>query len=286
MKYDTTEVRTIGNNQVNSVLGRELHKKLEIGRDFTNWAKDKIEQCMLEQNVDFMVVWSYAKKGVCLSEAKMVEKFKNRQKATASGYELNYIFTARSAKEISMVTGGSKGKESRKYFLDIEEVAKDILGEDRLKLEIKALENKVEQDYIRGQIEIAKQLQDLGANLDPVALTQGKFVSKLAQGIGEALTDACSDIRVGIQVFSATHLLNENEIKMKPKDFNDALINAGMMEKYFYNNKPYKKFVNDMNYYGYNRDASSVKVNPVAPRFYEDRFINLLQLLRNEGYID
>ena len=264
------EKTIIGGEEVNSVDARTLYLDLGYSEvNFTTWMKKEMKR--FAENLDFILVFS--------------EKKTNNPKNPTTTIT-DYIITLDVAKHLAMKSDTDYGFKLREYFIQVEKVAKNVLGEKRLELEIKALSDKVNQDFISGQIAIAKQLQDLGANLDPIALTEGKFISQLPQGIGEAISNACSDIRTGVQVFSATHLLNENEIDMLPKDFNDAMISANLMEKYFHHNKPYKKMVDNVNYYGYNRDASSVKKLPYQVRYYEDRFMQLIQLLRNEGYID
>ena len=137
------------------------------------------------------------------------------------------------------------------------------------------------------RVQRVKLLQEMGCNFDPITLiNNGECTSVLDKGTSEALTDAYSDIRTGAKVFSATSLLSENNVGVRTKDFNDAMIQANLMEKYIYKNTTYKKFTSNVNYYGYNRDASSIKVNPVQPMYYEDRFLELVQLLNNQGYID
>ncbi len=275
------EKTIIGGEEVNSVDARTLYLDLGYSEvNFTTWMKKEMKR--FAENLDFITIF-LKKNGEIATKKNKENTFidDNGTKVAAK-----YIITLDVAKHLAMKSDTDYGFKLREYFIQVEKVAKNVLGEKRLELEIKALSNKVNQDFISGQIAIAKQLQDLGANLDPIALTEGKFISQLPQGIGEAISNACSDIRTGVQVFSATHLLNENEIDMRPKDFNDAMIGANLMEKYFHHNEPYKKMVDNVNYYGYNRDASSVKKLPYQVRYYEDRFMQLIQLLRNEGYID
>jgi len=122
MRYKTTDIRSLGQQEVNSVLARELCANLEVKKDFSDWIKAKIKQCMLDENTDFMVVWSDPKKGdAFLSKAEVLKETGTMQKASALGWRSDYILSIRAAKEISMVTGGKKGKASRTYFLNLEE---------------------------------------------------------------------------------------------------------------------------------------------------------------------
>ena len=37
------ETKTIGNEEINAINARELHEFLEVGKDFSNWIKGRIE---------------------------------------------------------------------------------------------------------------------------------------------------------------------------------------------------------------------------------------------------
>lgn len=97
----TIKKQTIGTQRVNSVNARELHKVLEIKKDFSNWIKTQVKTLGLEENVDFI---TYTQKGVG-------GKFDS----------IDYILTSISAKHISMASRVKKGKEVRDYFIAIEE---------------------------------------------------------------------------------------------------------------------------------------------------------------------
>jgi phage anti-repressor protein len=113
--------RKIGDNFVNSVSARELHKALGVKKQFSEWIKAQIERGMFDKDIDFMVVWSEPQKGFAfLSEAELLEKFKTVQQATASGYQSDYILTLDTAKHISLMSGTAKGKEVRNYFIEVE----------------------------------------------------------------------------------------------------------------------------------------------------------------------
>lgn len=45
----------LGDGLIDTVNARDLHQGLEVGRDFTNWVKDRIESCMFKEDEDFVV---------------------------------------------------------------------------------------------------------------------------------------------------------------------------------------------------------------------------------------
>ena len=92
----------IGAEKVNSVNARELHKALEIKKDFSNWIKAQIEGLWLEENVDYMV---FTQKGENLSGGRP---------------STEYILTLDAAKHIAMASRSTKGKAVRAYFIEVE----------------------------------------------------------------------------------------------------------------------------------------------------------------------
>ena len=85
---------------------RALHAFLEVGKDFSNWVKDRIDLHGFVENQDFIV---FANSG------------ENPQGGRPSK---EYHLTVDAAKHIAMAEHTSKGKEARDYFIDCERIAK------------------------------------------------------------------------------------------------------------------------------------------------------------------
>ncbi len=89
-----------------AVSARELHFFLESKQDFSTWMKNRIEKYGLIEKVDF-------------------EVFHNFMENPKGGRPLTeYALTVDTAKELSMVEGNDKGKQARKYFIKMEEIAR------------------------------------------------------------------------------------------------------------------------------------------------------------------
>jgi anti-repressor protein len=88
-----------------TVNARDLHEFLEVGKDFSNWIKDRIEQFNFEENQDFII---FAESG---------EKGRPRQ---------DYYLTLDMAKELSMVERNDRGKQARQYFIACEKNLREI----------------------------------------------------------------------------------------------------------------------------------------------------------------
>ena len=101
------ESKTIGNEKVNAVNARELHEFLEVGKDFSNWIKGRIEQYEFIENTDYEVIASFG------------------ENPSGGRPKQEYIISIDMAKELSMVERNEKGKEARKYFIECEKKLKE-----------------------------------------------------------------------------------------------------------------------------------------------------------------
>lgn len=86
---------------------RDLHATLEVGRDFTTWLKNRIEQYGFTDGEDFAIF-----------TAPPIRGAGNRGKRT------DYHLTLDMAKELAMVENNEKGRQVRRYFIKVEKKAK------------------------------------------------------------------------------------------------------------------------------------------------------------------
>lgn len=91
---------TINNEEVNAVNARELHDKLGVKRDFSNWIKDRLEG--FTEGQDFTV-------------AKIGDG-KNRGRFAP----IDYIISLDVAKHIAMLERNEQGRKIRQYFIEVE----------------------------------------------------------------------------------------------------------------------------------------------------------------------
>jgi anti-repressor protein len=93
---------TIDGAQVNAVNARDLHRFLEVGKEFANWVKDRIDRYGFVENKDF-------------------EVFSDSGKNPQGGRPAKeYALTLDMAKELAMVERNPKGKQARAYFIECE----------------------------------------------------------------------------------------------------------------------------------------------------------------------
>ena len=81
------------------VDARELHSFLKVGKDFSNWMKDRIVKYGFIKGFDFSPILA---------------------KSTGGRPATEYHLTVNCAKEIAMVENNRLGKQIRKYFIEVE----------------------------------------------------------------------------------------------------------------------------------------------------------------------
>lgn len=96
-----TERPLFGRDPVLAVDARDLHAFLEVGRDFSNWIKDRIASYGFVDGRDYET--TVAKVGV-----------------RSNVLQIDYFLAIDMAKELAMVERTQKGKEARAYFIECE----------------------------------------------------------------------------------------------------------------------------------------------------------------------
>ena len=82
------------------VNGRELHSVLQSMQDFSTWVKARLKECDAVENEDF-------------------ERFHKKMEAN-NATMIEYIIKLDTAKEIAMLERNAKGKQVRRYFIQVE----------------------------------------------------------------------------------------------------------------------------------------------------------------------
>ena len=114
-----------------AVSGRDLYNFLEVGREFANWIKGRIEKYGFVENKDFYKMY-YDQNGNSISIAKSG----NDDYQRVIGGKIEYVLTIGMAKELAMVENNEKGRLARKYFIECEEKFKAITLNNKLDKQI------------------------------------------------------------------------------------------------------------------------------------------------------
>jgi len=103
----TIQIRKLGVEKQQTVKAKDLFNGLQIQKRFTDWIKHQIASLDFEEGLDYIV---------------LDEKVKH-ESGTKS--EKNYLLSLDTAKHIAMASRTKKGKEVRKYFIDVEKAYQD-----------------------------------------------------------------------------------------------------------------------------------------------------------------
>lgn len=95
----------IGGLPVNVVNARELHAYLQNGDAFANWIKARIKKYDFQENHDFVLILENSK----------IKKGRGGDRRSS-----DYHLSIDMAKELCMVENNPKGREARRYFIEME----------------------------------------------------------------------------------------------------------------------------------------------------------------------
>ena len=97
----------IGGVDSETVHSSELHAFLGIGKDHSNWVKDRIKQYGFEEGKDYEII---------------VAKFgdNSKKRGNHAFQRIDYKFSVDMAKELAMVENNEKGRQIRRWFIEAE----------------------------------------------------------------------------------------------------------------------------------------------------------------------
>lgn len=127
-REETDYLEIVKINKDGLVSARELHEFLGVGRDFTTWIKGRIIKYDFNENIDFTVI-----------------NLAHQNGGTSWGgtNKSDYAMTIDMAKELSMVENNAKGRQARKYFIQVEKAwnAPEMIMKRALEIASKQIEN-------------------------------------------------------------------------------------------------------------------------------------------------
>lgn len=110
--------QAIEGRQVKTVNARELHAFLKVGRDFSNWIKDRIAEYGFVDGVDFTIVDTLSSPNLASTSESHLYR---RSAAKARQQRMKeYAISLNMAKELAMVERNEEGRRARRYFIDCE----------------------------------------------------------------------------------------------------------------------------------------------------------------------
>jgi len=92
----------IENELVYCVNARELHEFLQVQSKFADWIKNRIDKYDFQENKDYVLV------------------SKNLETSSGGTFRKEYYLTLDTAKELGMIENNERGRQVRRYFIEVE----------------------------------------------------------------------------------------------------------------------------------------------------------------------
>lgn len=139
------------------VYGTELHDVLEVKTAYKDWSVRRFNECDAAKNEDYEVL------------------LKNERNPKGGRPSLEHIIKLDIAKEMAMLERNNKGKQIRRYFIEIEKKYKEVKEEPKSAFMVNETENINVSEICLG--ELARYL----AIMDKVAHRQNLAPHKIAE---------------------------------------------------------------------------------------------------------
>jgi anti-repressor protein len=183
-----------------TLSGRELHEFLEIKTEYAKWF-ERMTEYGFTKGEDYLVHY-YDKNS---SEVKNddAEKMSANQRS-AKGIIINHEIKLDMAKEIAMIQRNEKGKQARKYFLEVEKAwnSPEMIMKRALEIANKRVENlqleNTQQKQIIGELKPKADYTDIILkNKGLVTITQ---IAKDYGLRGQALNDKLHELKIQYKI--------------------------------------------------------------------------------------
>lgn len=117
-------------NGVGGINGREVHRLLRVGRDYSKWIKARIEQAGFIENQDFITVENLAVDLPEMASKNTVHFLRDKigeQKETRGGHNrFDYIISLDMAKHLCLMEKNEIGRAIRQHFIEAEQQLKQV----------------------------------------------------------------------------------------------------------------------------------------------------------------
>ncbi len=174
------------------VNGRELHSVLQSKQDFSTWVKARLKECDAIENSDY-------------------EVFHNSVENSNGGRpSIDYIIKLDAAKEMAMLERNEKGKQVRRYFIQVEKKYKESKSPDLsdLSVELQAIimHDKKIQRIENRMDKLEYDIPLYGSEADEIC---NHVKRKGIEMLGGKESNACKDTKVRAAVYTDIY----NQIK-------------------------------------------------------------------------
>ncbi|GGY03922.1 antA/AntB antirepressor family protein [Paludibacterium paludis] len=158
-------IQTIKRPEGDLVDARTLHAKLEVQTRFNDWIERRIEEYGFEEGTDFWTNLSGSNGGGNLDYSNLSNQ---ERRHGGDRRSMDYQLTLRMAMELAMVERTEVGRKVRRYFIEMEQKARELL-ETRANrtLSVEQVKAKLKDTpSLRTMVSMRNQAIDLAKKLD------------------------------------------------------------------------------------------------------------------------
>lgn len=145
-----------GYSAENHCSARQLHEALGVGRDFSNWFRDRVKQYGFELDEDYLS--SHVVDNISYSP-----NLANRNNSHKGKSKIDYKITLDMAKELAMIENNEVGRRVRRYFIEAEKKVRELLVEQAN--QVQPIEQVTKRIKDNGKFKYLIILQDQGHKL-------------------------------------------------------------------------------------------------------------------------
>ncbi len=200
----------MGNEEQYVVSARDLHEKLAVKRDFSNWIKGRIEKYGFLENEDFV-------------------KLTVRQNGRSGNHglfdgsdKIEYFLTLDMAKELAMIENNKIGRSIRKYFIEVEKRYRELR---KTEIDTSSFSSEKLLDVQKTLLGLETAIKILKVSEASKLLMTETIYREL--GIKTDFLPKYSDEQ---HTYSLTHLLKKFGSKLSAQKVNQKLLEIGILE--------------------------------------------------------
>ena len=195
----------IGGRENNIVSAKALHKALGVGRDFSNWIKDRIDEYGFTSAIDYVLfdspILANQSTNFEQGEASWVTKRGGDRRSKDYGLSLGM------AKELAMIERNEQGRAVRRYFIQCEEALQRSVPEIAAQY----------RRQLKARIGAASLFKPMCAALEAARAEQGKQTSQ-----NHYTNESNMIARIVFGGLTAKQWAQVNAIKGEPRDSMNA----------------------------------------------------------------
>jgi anti-repressor protein len=232
-EFAITQVSLNGEDSI-GVSAKELHAKLEIAKDFSDWIKAQFVRADLIEGVDFLLPQKGEQDDEPAPRVIYPQKGENKFRDPRGRKAIDYVLSIDAAKQIAMMSQSPKAKAIRLYFIEVEK-----------RYRAQATNGyAIPQDYAEALELAAKQVREIKAKQALIEANNALIAEQKAKIEADKpridFANRLLKSEGSLSLRDYAKVLCAKGFSIGEKRLFEKLRKIGILDK---NNKPYQKYV-------------------------------------------